>query len=242
MLRRMIDHSKTTVIAVDDEQDNLDLYRRALAGYRVLTFAAPREAVGAVLSEDPACLVLDYRMPELDGVALLRECRTAGYEGSALMVTAYAELDELAYAEQTNLVYRILPKPIVPKHFRDQVDLVAADSRFRRHLEGQRRYPRFCLPLNVAIEQSGKWSECAVHNISLGGLRVESTLRAVSGQPIQIRLTRDGRVVDTRARVVHAAADGAGVQFVDPSSDFLRTVGELLVGARYDGHTPAKPD
>jgi FixJ family two-component response regulator len=40
-------------------------------------------------TRDAACIVTDYAMPDIDGMALLREMRADGWGGPAILITAY---------------------------------------------------------------------------------------------------------------------------------------------------------
>ncbi len=67
---------KATILLVDDNQELLDTYADLLPllGYQVLT--APDGAAGLEVFEQsprrPDCVVIDVRMPELDGYQLVR--------------------------------------------------------------------------------------------------------------------------------------------------------------------------
>jgi two-component system, OmpR family, response regulator len=118
---------KPVVFAIDDEQSNLDLIKRALRSYDVELFVDPMKVL-EYDAKEPAALIVDYRMPQVDGVTLVRKLRERGIACGALMVTAYPELDELVYAQQANLFYRIVPKPFAPEALCRYVDLVLAEG------------------------------------------------------------------------------------------------------------------
>jgi CheY-like chemotaxis protein len=103
---------KPTLIAVDDEKDNLDLVQRTLIGeYSVTCFTNPKQAIEYAAIHRPAVLIVDYRMPEMTGVELLRALRQKGIDVPALMLTGYAELEEVVRARKEGLVSGIVPKP-----------------------------------------------------------------------------------------------------------------------------------
>ncbi len=120
------------VFVVDDEQDNLDFLVRALSGVgEVRAFADPRAALQAVSEERPAALVVDYKMPHLNGVELVQAVRAKGIRCGVVMVTAFPELDEVCYAQQVNLIYQIVPKPTDAQHLRSVVQLAIANAFYR---------------------------------------------------------------------------------------------------------------
>jgi CheY-like chemotaxis protein len=65
------------VLVVDDEADIREPVAMLLedAGYRVVTAADGLEALDQVSRELPAVILLDMRMPRMDGWQFARECR-----------------------------------------------------------------------------------------------------------------------------------------------------------------------
>ncbi len=84
---RALRHAK--LLVVDDTEDNLILMRKALmrAGYlQVVTVTNPLEAAEVFRREQPDMVLVDYRMPPVDGFYVLREIRA--YDSSAIPVPA----------------------------------------------------------------------------------------------------------------------------------------------------------
>jgi CheY-like chemotaxis protein len=65
------------ILCVDDDATMLDLLQRYLecCGFNVLTSTAPREGLAVLASEPVDAVVLDYLMPELDGLYVAGEAR-----------------------------------------------------------------------------------------------------------------------------------------------------------------------
>ena len=229
-----------TVVVVDDERDNLEVYQRMLAGYRVRAFSNPGEALDAVVHEAPACMLVDYRMPELNGVELIRRCRAAGFDGPTLMVTAFPDLDEVVFAQQVDLVYSIVPKPVSIPHLKDKVDLLIADSRFRKAFDGRRRCSRFDIRLEVGVNWGDGWQTATSRNVSHGGMLLDAQPPSGSHASIQLRIKHSTGMFETTARVVHADARGTGIVFVDPPAQFREALGDIITRFRYDPDYPEK--
>ena len=68
------------VLAVDDEEVVCESIRRGLApeGYAVTTYTSSRAALEAIRKESFDLLLLDIRMPEVDGLEFLRATRATG--------------------------------------------------------------------------------------------------------------------------------------------------------------------
>jgi CheY-like chemotaxis protein len=66
-----------TVLVVDDDDAMLEIVQRKLqgAGYRVATATNGREGLEALDQHNPALIVLDLMMPEMDGFEFLRRLK-----------------------------------------------------------------------------------------------------------------------------------------------------------------------
>ena len=84
---------RARVLIVDDEADMLDLLMDFLRskGYEVLTASDGAEALRKVREERPQAILLDVRMPKMDGLQVLREIRKTDKEIGVIMVTAVNE-------------------------------------------------------------------------------------------------------------------------------------------------------
>lgn len=79
-----------TILVVDDDQKLLKMVRRTLIyeGFQVMTAENGREALLKLEADPPDLLVLDWMMPELDGLDLLHRLRANGDAVPVLMLTA----------------------------------------------------------------------------------------------------------------------------------------------------------
>ncbi len=67
-----------TVLVVDDEQQILDLVRLSLelvTDWTIVEARSGKDAVSRVKQEIPDAILLDYHMPELDGLGTLEQIR-----------------------------------------------------------------------------------------------------------------------------------------------------------------------
>jgi CheY-like chemotaxis protein len=67
----------TTILIVDDEPENLNVLEASLssAGYRVALFPRGDLALAAAQEKQPALVLLDIRMPGLDGYEVCRRLK-----------------------------------------------------------------------------------------------------------------------------------------------------------------------
>lgn len=86
------------VLVVEDEEDIAVPLMRTLEreGYEVSRASGGAEAVSFAVTNDPAVVILDLGLPDMDGLDVCRQMRSGGYEGGIIMVTARAgELDRV---------------------------------------------------------------------------------------------------------------------------------------------------
>lgn len=78
------------ILVVDDEQAVRESLRRSLQfnGYDVLLASDGAEAVEAARTENPMLMILDVRMPNMDGLEVCRTLRSEGWDHPILVLTA----------------------------------------------------------------------------------------------------------------------------------------------------------
>lgn len=84
-----------SVLVVDDEMDAREAVSRFLkrAGHRVRCAVNGREALAAIVDDTPDVVILDAKMPEMDGVSFLEalRCYLRWQSLPVIFVTAYPE-------------------------------------------------------------------------------------------------------------------------------------------------------
>jgi len=81
------------VLIVDDEPDFVELLREFLTakGYEVAAAYDGEEALRKVKEDRPHLVLLDVRMPKMNGLEVLRQLREIDHEVGVIMVTAVDE-------------------------------------------------------------------------------------------------------------------------------------------------------
>lgn len=110
-----------TVYVVDDDasiRESLSSLIRS-AGMAVEVFASPLEFLAREQLNDVACIVLDVRMPELDGLALQEKLAEHGREIPIIFITGHGDVPLAVRAMKAGAI-DFLNKPF------DDTDLLAA--------------------------------------------------------------------------------------------------------------------
>ena len=102
------------ILYVDDEQPNLDLFRRTLDDeLPILTASTAEQAYKILDQEEVAVLVSDHRMPEVTGVELLGNAAKRWPHVSRILLTAYSDRELLLAAIRDGRVNDYILKPWV---------------------------------------------------------------------------------------------------------------------------------
>jgi DNA-binding response OmpR family regulator len=117
------------ILVVDDDRKIVALVRAYLEreGYRVVTAYDGREALQRARSEDPALIVLDLMLPEVDGLEVMRVLR-AESDVPVLMLTARSSLPERIMGLERG-ADDYLPKPFSPAELVVRVKAVLRRAR-----------------------------------------------------------------------------------------------------------------
>ncbi len=133
------------VLVVDDEQGMREGVRRALAeleievaqtrerfGLELRVAATGQEGLDLISSWEPDLLLLDYKLPDISGLDILRSLASEDRDLLTIMITAYATLQTAITATRRG-AFDFLAKPYNPGELR------AVVSKAAQHLLLQRR-------------------------------------------------------------------------------------------------------
>ncbi len=105
-------NSMSKVLVIDDQPGIRRLLVEVLAeeGYTVITASNGYEGVQQVKDEHPNLILMDMKMPGMDGIETLRELKRIGEADKVIMMTAYGELELVTQAQQLG-AYAYITKP-----------------------------------------------------------------------------------------------------------------------------------
>ena len=101
------------LLVVDDDEGMVATLRDILgaSGYGVDVAYSGMEAVERVKRDQPDGILMDIRMPEMDGVATFRETKKLSPESFVIFMTAYSESTLVDDARREGAV-DVVPKPL----------------------------------------------------------------------------------------------------------------------------------
>ena len=106
---------KYKVLLVDDEENNLMLLYRTLRGkYDIVKTTSPLDAIELMKTQQFHIILSDHKMPEMDGVELLKYVYENHPEIVRILVTAYSDISILIGSINEAKIYRYIKKPFNP--------------------------------------------------------------------------------------------------------------------------------
>ena len=103
------------ILVVDDEDILIRCYQRILenSGYQLEYVTSGAEALKRIEAGKFDLIILDYLMPEMNGMAVLQRAREIQPDVKVIMITGLDQLDTQMRARDLG-VFDYLPKPFDP--------------------------------------------------------------------------------------------------------------------------------
>jgi DNA-binding NtrC family response regulator len=117
------------ILIADDEPSNRKILEQELVhkGFAVDNAVGGKEALLKIASASPDLVILDYMMPDLSGLEVLKQLRKKGNDTPVIMITAYGSIERAVEVMKAG-AYDFITRPFDP----DYIDLV-----IRKALERQ---------------------------------------------------------------------------------------------------------
>lgn len=124
--------NSTILVAEDEEAARISLKGLLESeGFRVLTAADGEEALSQILHQEPDAVLLDVRMPRLDGLSVLRQALSGGSHSAFLVMTAFG--DSVTAIEAMKFgAFDYLAKPLDFEYVLAQLRRAIEQQRFSR--------------------------------------------------------------------------------------------------------------
>jgi two-component system NtrC family sensor kinase len=246
--------SAARILVVDDELGPRESLRMLLKpAYQITTAESGRVALDLLSRVRPDVVILDIKMPEMDGLEVLRRVKRADPGIEVVMITAYASLETVKLA-LTHGAFEYLIKPFSRQDLEDvvrralvrrQTDL-GARGEVATLVEEMRRLSAKTRELEEAARREATEQSLRVTQLSIlreisraivGQLAMEDVMATVSAQ-LQAALGYDS--VGLAAGEPEARREDAACLVVCPIRDAAGPLGYLVADNRASGR-PVDP-
>jgi FixJ family two-component response regulator len=135
--------STAIVFVIDDDASVRKSLRRLLdaACYKVELFASASEFLARSAHDGPSCVVVDVRMPELNGIDFQKALIEGGREEQLVFITGHGDIPMCAKAMKAGAV-DFLPKPFKPKQLLESVERALTRSAEQRRRASAKTHAR----------------------------------------------------------------------------------------------------
>lgn len=180
---------------MDDEPLNLDLLDQELAdlGHGTIRAADGAEALLKLETVNPELVLLDYQMPGMNGIEVLREIRKRDKNTPVVIITAYGTIERAVEAVKAG-ADDFITKPFDPDH----LALVVSKALERAQLKSEVEF--------LAQELVGRYRLVAGKN-SLMVETVEEAKKAAASKSTVLLLGESGTGKEIFARSIHEWSD-----------------------------------
>src|SRR5947199_9778963 len=127
------------VFVIDDDASMRKSLKRLLdaACYKVELFTSASEFLSRSSHPGPSCVVVDVRMPELNGIDFQKALLKGGREEQLVFITGHGDIPMCAQAMKAGAV-DFLPKPFKPSQLLQSVERALTRSAEQRRRASER--------------------------------------------------------------------------------------------------------
>ncbi len=190
------------ILIVDDEPFNLDVLEQELGdrGYAVERAGSGAEALAAFESFRPELILLDYQMPDMNGIEVLKELKSRGNEAPVIVLTAYGTVERAVQAMKEG-AYDFISKPFEPDHLALAVEKAFEREKLKREVE-------------ILSEELSERHRLVVGKSARMNQAVESARKAAASKATVLLLGESGTGKELVARAMHRWSDRRQKPFV----------------------------
>jgi len=190
------------ILIVDDEPSNRKILGQELAylGYDTETASDGEEALKRTESSRPDLIILDYMMPGLSGLEVLKEIRKREDDTPVIMITAYGTVDR-AVESMKEGAYDFITRPFEPDHIALVVEKALERHRLKRGIE-------------ILSEEVGERYQLILGETAKMKQAVELARKAAASSATVLLLGESGTGKEIFARAIHKWSDRKDRPFI----------------------------
>lgn len=190
------------ILIVDDEPFNMNILGQELTdrGFAIETASNGRGALKKVETSRPDLILLDYMMPDLSGLEVLKELRKRGIDTPVIMITAHGTIDRAVEAMREG-AYDFITRLFEPDHIALLVQKALERERLKRGIE-------------ILSEEMGQRYRLIVGESPKMNEAVDLAKKAASSRATVLLLGESGTGKEIFARAIHNWSERKGDPFV----------------------------
>jgi DNA-binding NtrC family response regulator len=190
------------ILLVDDEPLNLDLLTQELAegGHITEGVTSGPEALTKIETFLPDLILLDYQMPGMNGIEVLREIRNRRFDLPVIMITAHGTIDRAVEAMKAG-ADDFITKPFDPDH----LALVVRKALERAELKSE---------LAFLSAEVGERYQLVAGKSTVMARSVEEAKKSAASKSTVLLLGESGTGKEIFARSIHQWSDRRSKPFV----------------------------
>jgi DNA-binding NtrC family response regulator len=145
----------TKIMIVDDDQSICSILKEVLEieGYEVSYSLSSEEGVRKYIQELPSVLLLDLKLPDMDGLAVLKEVISFDPEAIVIMVTGYGSVDSAVGAIRLG-AFDYLQKPLSGDEILVKIESALHNKMLQKELESLKEYINKRFTMSSIVRES----------------------------------------------------------------------------------------
>jgi FixJ family two-component response regulator/glycine cleavage system H lipoate-binding protein len=232
-----VPHPAARILAVDDEAVVLDSFRKILvvAGYAIDTVESGREALGLVQKHKYDFVFTDLKMPEMDGLDVVKGVKHFSPETDVVVITGFATVESAVGAMKCGALDYV-QKPFTEDELIDFTKkiLIRRQDRQEKQLKptmhvgtGERQSKHeFMLPGGVFISEHHVWASVTIPGMVRVGL--DDFARKLIGRIDAIEFPQKGATVKKGDPLFSIRQGARTAAFVSPVTGQINVVNHEL--------------
>ena len=225
------------ILAVDDEPVILDSFRKILvvAGYAIDTVESGREALGLVQKHKYDFVFTDLKMPEMDGLDVVKGVKHFSPETDVIVITGYATIESAVNAMKFGALDYV-QKPFTEDELVDFTKkcLIRRQDRIEKQIKPVMRMAtadrpaehEFALPGGVFISEGHVWANVTVPGVVRIG--IDDFARKMIGRIDRIEFPSKGSQVTKGAPVFTIRQGERTASFYSPITGKIHAINTEL--------------